>query len=319
MKKVRILDMDAGYARALGTYLSGRIPDCGFVIGDTADPGEAEGGGTIAAVVAGAGYLNWEPADGMAPVLRLSPGIGEEDHGPARLGGARAIAEALERLLGEPENDAGPEGPRVPAARVTGFLTDACDRVRREDIAHLLADVTDRGGRAVYLPFLPVHRAACRPMGGGGMNLTRLLLIAAGEDPDPETVGACLHPARSGVLCMGAAENHGHLSQCGPDALRRVVVAVGRWMARQHPESLAVADIAEIPDDEAAAILAACGGLRLLCAGEDRGRSGFTARIAPLTSRLPPGCRVVRTRISPPCAPDTARAGTNSGKEEENP
>ena len=314
MRWIRILDKEEKYAASLGAYLESHLPDCRILIGeptpmtpeDRADTGNG-------VVVAGYGYRNWSPGDSEVPVLRLAPWPCQEypgisaatanSEGPARLGNARDIADAIEQLVPTiPNREAsGWIRPRT-ASRIVAVITDACDRARKTYIEEICSASMESGGRAVYLPFLPAHRMACYPMSpAGGPTLTQLLLNSMEEDTVDNSLGPYLHPARSGVLCIQPAESHEHLLQCHADCIRHVMGMLSRWMAIQPAHSVAVTDIAELPEDTMAAILAICGDLYLYSPHGDDGQPGFSERISPLAARLPSSCRVTRIRKPLPC------------------
>ncbi len=320
MRWIRILDQEDGYARTLGAYLEKQLPGCRMLYGEATGQSAVEPGVPVPdAVVAGSGYRDWQEGDASVPVLRLAPWICRDRddeasgwdgvEGPGRLGSAREIADAIARMIRTDEPPHPKTDPNVHRqARVVGLMSDACDPVRKGYIERLHAGVQEEGGRAVYLPLLPAYRTACTPMSGnGGSSLTQLLLHAMTDDPDDAVMGTYLHPARSGVLCVPPAESHEHLLQCGPDSLRRIIAALSRWMDRQPAGSLALVDLAELPDNGIAAILAMCGEFRLLVTQDSDSRSGFNERMAPLTARLPVCCRLTRVRVHPPCRPDINR------------
>ena len=314
MRRIRILDNEEQYAASLGAYLESHLPDCRVLIGEPSPITPDDRTGIQAnVVVAGNGYRNWTSNDGQVPVLRLAPwpgmenpdtpGVMENETYPARLGNARKIAEAIEYLApSNPSRDA-PDWtkPRI-SSRIAALVTDACDQARKSYIENLFASAMNAGGRAVYFPFLPAHRMSCFPMSTeGGPTLTQLLLNAMEEDPDHKALGSYLHPARSGVLCIRPAESHEHLLQCHPDCFRHIMITLNRWMDIQPEHSIAVADLAELPEDTMATILAMCGELFLYSPHEDSGRTGFSERISPLAARLPSSCRVTRIRQPLPC------------------
>ena len=322
MRWIRILDNEEAYARNLGTYLEKRLSDCRVVVGEQAP---ADGEQEESAVVAGSGYRDWAGAADCTPVLRLAPWIcrdsdGEDTtgvQGPGRLGSAREIADALERMMAPSETGYASKAHIAGNAHVTGLLTDVCDRMRKVHIDHMFSSVIEAGGRAVYFPLLPAHRMACAPMSRAAGTLTQLLLRAMSEDLDDTVLGNYLHPARSGVLCIQPAESHEHLLQCGADCLRRVMGLLGRWMEHQPAASLAIIDLSELPEDTIAAVLSMCDEFLLLNGHPDGGRYGFHERIGPLIARLPARCRVARINIVPNCRSQEARAGTIAGKSEE--
>ena len=314
MRWVRILDKEDKYAASLGAYLESHLPDCRILIGEPSPMAPDDSAGIQAGVVvAGNGYLNWNAGDSQVPVLRLAPwscrddpgisAVRAKEEGPARLGNARDIAEAIEQLV--PSKPARGSSGCInlrATSRIVALVTDACDLARKSYIEDICLAAMDSGGKAVYLPFLPAHRMACFPMSPeGGPTLTQLLLNAMEEDTDDHALGPYLHPARSGVLCIRPAESHEHLFQCPPDSIRHVMGMLSRWMEIQPAHSVAVADLAELPEDTMAAILAMCGDLYLYSPPGDDGRSGFSERIAPLAARLPSSCRVTRIRTPPPC------------------
>lgn len=325
MRWIRILDKEEAYAKMLGAYLEKRLADCRVVVGEQAPVAAEPGESTVAAVVAGSGYRDWTGEADCAPVLRLAPWVcldcdGEDKtgvEGPGRLGSAREIADALERMT-KPSGTGFSPGIRTEGnPHVAGLMADVCDRTRKAHIDRLFTSVIEAGGRAIYLPLLPAHRMACVPMAGTAGTLTQLLLRAAGEDLDDAVLGSYLHPARSGVLCVQPAESHEHLLQCGTDCLRRVMGLVVRWMEHQPSSSLAIIDLSELPEDVSATVLSMCDELLLLSGHRDGGRYGFHELVGPLVARLPARCRVARVNAIPPCRPQDVRTGAISGETEE--
>ncbi len=337
MRRIRILDNDPSYATTLASFLSRRMRDCEAITGlaspqtkDEADS-RADDGIPDDAVVAGEGYLAWHPEDTRLPVLRLSPlpayadGLGDDSAHEfrriSRLGDARAIAETLERALDSPSD------PHMPPVRpdaglvVAGVIGDVCDRVRKSHVARLTAQAQKKGGRAAYLPCLPGSRASVLPLSVRGPDtLTQLLLLAGAGDPCDDAMGPSLHPSRSGVLCVRPAESHEHLLECGPAAMRTVVSALVRWVENQPIGSIAVVDLSELPEHAAAAVLSVCTECHLLME-QSAGERSDPSRFATLLARLPPGCRVRRIVLSPPClhSASEGRQGIPKTHQEEEP
>ena len=327
MRRIRILDMETAYATALAEYLSRHLDDCETVVGPAATQDKTiEGSQGVLdpqydAVVAGEGYFSWKPDDDRIPVLYLFPHPmdavsldASDTDNPAklpRLGDAHGIASTLERYL---ESSADPVVAstlpgRAPGA--VGVISEGCDRVRWTFLARLAEQAQERGGRVVYLPCLPRSRTAFLPLSARGSDtLTQLLLLAGAGDSCDSSIGSSLHPSRTGVLCVRPAENHEHLLECGPDALRTVVSALVRWVGGQPDGSIAIVDLAELPESTAAAALSVCTECHLLIE-EGIGARDAPSRFAPLLSRLPPGCRPRRSVLQPPCrrgSPDSGPA-----------
>jgi len=165
----------------------------------------------------------------------------------------------------------------------------------------MTAQAQKHKGRVVYLPCLPCSRAAFLPLSPRGQDtLTQLLLLAGAGDPCDGSIGPSLHPSRSGVLCIRPAESHEHLLECGPDVLRSVVSALAHWVETQPLGSIAVVDLAELPEHTTAAALSVCTECHFLIE-QDAGELRASSRFAPLLARLPPGCRVKRVVLKPPC------------------
>lgn len=327
MRQIRILDNDTTYAAALASFLSRRMHDCEAIAGsglpEPIDESESrtDTGAQDDVVITGEGYLAWQPEDIRMPVLRLSPlpaclvDAGEDDTRNlsriSRLGDACAIAEALERLLDSVPDSRSPSVQPDTVPGVIGVIGEVCDRIRMSHIVRLTAQAQEHGGRAAYLPCLPGSRASVLPLSTRGPDtLSQILLLAGAGDPCDDAIGPALHPSRSGVLCVRPAESHEHLLECGPDVLRTVVSALVRWIENQPAGSIVIVDLSELAEHDTAAALSVCSECHLLIEQTTGERNGLL-RFAPLLARLPPGCRVRRVVLMPPCVqsgPEDRRA-----------
>ncbi len=326
MWQILVLDQDRQYARALAADLERRLAPCRAVAQDDAQTADLA---AFDAVLAGEGFFSWHPAVDI-PVLRLGSFSGDRDVHPdpardgadtlPRLGDTARIAAALQARTGAPRP--APEGNEGASAAdpplLAGVIGDVCLRSRRLYLGRLFGAALSRGGRCVYLPFLPASRAAYVPMSARReASVTRLLLLAASGDPCDDAIGVSLHPSRGGILCLRAASSHADLARCPPAHLRVVTEAVVRWLATCPAGTVAVADLAELAEDAAAAILSLCTSCHDLVETDTSGRAVVPDRFGDLLARLPTRCKVRREGICPPCArPQEADPSLTRGAED---